>query len=323
MRAEATAVAEARFEIHGVAVRVTSEVEAWLDPLRRRLSSFLTTTYGDDEIRFAFRRLSPGRDHVVRGRTVYDSSAGPVLYDAVSDRLALDAPTVRLTCDCGDALVTIEVDDRRPNLEWLVSRPLFTLPLIELLKRRGLYSVHASAVAAGNGVLMICAPTGAGKSTLALALALSGMELLADDMVFIRVDEKPTVCGLTEELDVTPESALLFPVLAHRTRHAPPDGWPKHRLAPERLGSIRMGALGIPLALLFLDKQHEGPPRFESLAPADALLELAPNVLLTEPSATQAHLHALGAVAHAVPSRRFATGGTLSCAVEALHAAFQ
>jgi hypothetical protein len=46
----------------------------------------------------------------------------------------------------------------------------------------------------------------------------------------------------------------------------------------------------------------------------EALMEMLPNVLLTEPLACQSHLHALASLAHHTPCYRLSTG----CDFEAL-----
>ena len=54
---------------------------------------------------------------------------------------------------------------------------------------------------------------------------------------------------------------------------------------------------------------EEGPsPHLEPLSAAEALFELMPNVLVTEPSATQAHMNMLGDLVRTVPGYRFRPG---------------
>jgi len=52
----------------------------------------------------------------------------------------------------------------------------------------------------------------------------------------------------------------------------------------------------------------------EPLAPSQALLALLPNVLLTEPRATQAHLDMLAALVQEVPCLTFRVGSDLDAA---------
>src|SRR3954453_4998800 len=63
-------------------------------------------------------------------------------------------------------------------------RDSFTRGVIPVvLLSRGFEALHASAVNGPNGVVAICAASGTGKSTLALALAAEGLSHWADDTV--------------------------------------------------------------------------------------------------------------------------------------------
>ena len=73
------------------------------------------------------------------------------------------------------------------------------IPVVMLA--RGCEALHASAVLAGTGVVAFCARSGTGKSSLALALALHGAMLWADDTV-----------ALTSADDGIESVALPFPV---------------------------------------------------------------------------------------------------------------
>jgi hypothetical protein len=59
------------------------------------------------------------------------------------------------------------------------------LPLV--LQALGLEALHASAVLTRHGVVGFCAPSGGGKSTLAVALARGGHPLWADDALVLEV----------------------------------------------------------------------------------------------------------------------------------------
>ena len=59
----------------------------------------------------------------------------------------------------------------------------------------GLIPIHASAVEQGGKVIAITGPTGAGKSTLAAALATSGLPLFCDDTLLVALQNSAsTLC---------------------------------------------------------------------------------------------------------------------------------
>lgn len=57
--------------------------------------------------------------------------------------------------------------------------------VISSLHRRGLYAIHAASVAHRGRALVLAGPSGAGKTTLALALAALGFELLSDELAVL------------------------------------------------------------------------------------------------------------------------------------------
>lgn len=76
-------------------------------------------------------------------------------------------------------------DDVRDTYERLI------LPLAWTVN--GGEALHASAVCHSSGVVLLCAPSGTGKSTLACALARSGWPFLADDGVLLDARSRPPV----------------------------------------------------------------------------------------------------------------------------------
>lgn len=62
----------------------------------------------------------------------------------------------------------------------------YFLPLIQLLlSAYNLYVVHASAVAFQEKALLLLGQSGAGKTTMSLALARAGLEFIGDDLVIV------------------------------------------------------------------------------------------------------------------------------------------
>lgn len=88
--------------------------------------------------------------------------------------------------------VTVQIDDaeRTGELELHLAGTVHAA----IACINGLYPLHASAVVAGGRVFAISGPTGAGKSTLAAALARRGFALFADDVLTIDLSTDPPSC---------------------------------------------------------------------------------------------------------------------------------
>jgi hypothetical protein len=200
---------------------------------------------------------------------------------------------------------------QRPAAEnlWLLSHPLFTLPLIEQLKRRGLYSLHAAGMAL-NGTAVLCAgESGSGKSTLALALLRAGFAFLGDDMLFLAPGtDHVRICAFPEAIDVTDHTLCLFSELdgLRETPHLP--GSPKRQLGATSCFGARIAWQCRPAVLIFPHVAHTAQSVLQPMNAEEALLELAPNVLLTETRSSQAHLDALADLVDASVCYRLETG---------------
>jgi hypothetical protein len=267
-----------------------------------------------------------------RGRPVYDPPDGSVLYDDAADRLHLElGPRLRAVCEPARGWARLAcaggaLEEALGGDLWTLSHPLATLPLVELLKRRGLYSVHAAGLCRNGRGLVLPGTSGAGKSTLALALARAGFGLLGDDTLFLaRRPEGLRLLAFPDEVDLTAETLAFFPELAPRLA-APRPGWRKRQLRPEDLD----GAYGAevvwecaPGHLVFPRVTGKAESRLIPLDSGEALFELVPNVLLTEPASSQAHLDALAALAAESTCWRLETGRDLDGAVRLLAALFE
>ena len=154
------------------------------------------------------------------------------------------------------------------------------LPFAAVLQ--GLEVLHASAVVTEQGAVAFLGPSGAGKTTLALALCGRGPGFLADDVLAIEVAHDalighpgPATAGVDHpEADSLIGSGRLRQrdVLAVNSR--------------ERVVRIPEAAAPAPLeALFFLDRKADGParPRFEPAADAQLLLAATFNLVLAAP----------------------------------------
>ena len=257
-------------------------------------------------------------------RTVYDPPVGEVVYDDAGDRLYLEhGPRLRALCEPAAGRATFSVlEPLAPEAEdlWVLSHPLLSVPLLELCKRRGLFGVHAAGASLDGRALVLAGTSGSGKSTLSLALARNGFDFLGDDTLFLSRASRGAdlrVLAFPDEVDLTEQTVSFFPEIAPWL--APrPAGWRKRQLRAEEAFGARIAWECEPAVLVF--PRVSGRPRSE-LRPIDsgeALFELAPNVLLTEPRSSQAHLDALAELARLSRCYRLETGTDLDEAVRLL-----
>jgi hypothetical protein len=255
------------------------------------------------------------------GRPVYDTVEDAVVwYHEVTDELTLEYRGVRLSVRPRRRRVDIAIVGTGVDSLTAATHPVLTLALLEVSKRFSLYPVHAACVADGDRGVVIAGAAGAGKSTLAVALARAGCAFLSDDIVFVERVPELRIDAFPDEVDLTDDTAAMFAELAHLVgRPLPPDR-PKHALRLEEALDITIPASCQPAALV-VTRVRPGPTSMlERIGPADALRELAPNVLLTERASSQAHLSCLGALVAAVPCYRFEAGSDIGAAVDDLRA---
>ena len=296
------------YSFHGVTISVCANDEGLLGALRARLEPFATPPT-KPALTFTFSCVT--EHHRVQkpsgpSRPVYDAPEGDVLYfeGAEGGALYIDVcGRVRVLCkSLGGHTEVSYLPSQRDNL-WLLSRPMFTLPFIETLKRRGLYNLHAAGLCKGKRALLLPGSSGSGKSTLTLALLRAGWGLMSDDMVFLKRDETLRALAFPDEIDFTERTAHLLELS------------PQHKLSGGEKYQLSAGTLGAgvvlesePAALVFPRIAHTEKSTLHPVTRDEALLELLPNVLLTEAKASQAHVDALGALVAACPAYRLETG---------------
>jgi hypothetical protein len=320
---------ERSYGLHGLHLVVEEGAAVWeaaaAAALHGRLAPFaLDSSQGEPpppDLRFALSPDLPARP--AAGRPVYDPPVGEVLYDEGEDLLYLRyGPRLGVLCEPGAGRARLAAAEPSEADLWPLSHPLFTLPLVELLKRRGLYAVHAAGLSRGGRALLLAGHSGAGKSTLTLALARAGCGFLGDDTLFLdRPPGRPAglrILAFPDEVDLTEESVGFFPEAAAHLEEAPRAGWRKRQLRAEQVYRTEVVWECAPGALIFPRVAGTADSVLEPLDRAEALFELAPNVLLTEPRSSQAHLDALAALVEASACYRLATGRDLDGAVRLL-----
>lgn len=186
--------------------------------------------------------------------------------------------------------------------------------LVLLLQRRGLYAMHAAAVALdGQGVLVL-GESGSGKSTLAMRLASSGWDVLSDDSVVVgRVEGAVKAYPLRQDFCLLPDAGRLFPAAAEH--------WSAHVGDPEkkrvRVGAMYPGQVAsscTPSVLLFPEITHEERSRIVPLGRAEAmrgLMRHAGALGVASPLDAERHLSLLRDLAGQTSAYRLLAGRDL------------
>ncbi len=116
---------------------------------------------------------------------------GPLTLLRRGDLLVFAADAARAWCELGRGRVGISIDETGcgegfDNLAALALPGLFS----ELAMTCGWLAIHAAAVAVGNRAVLLPGQSGSGKTTIFRSAAVAGLQLLSDDLVWLR-EESP------------------------------------------------------------------------------------------------------------------------------------
>ncbi len=118
------------------------------------------------------------------------------------------------------AYVTSELAADRAHFRDAVLEAI-TLALLCAFDR---HPLHASAVAAGGRALLLAAPSGTGKSTLAYAAHRAGLSVLSEDRVWIQLEPDVRVWGWPGQVRLLPSDAARVPEPSHQRAQSTANG---------------------------------------------------------------------------------------------------
>lgn len=154
---------------------------------------------------------------------------------------------------------------------------LFTL--VELLKTRNVYMIHAATLVRDGRAIVIPGTRGKGKTTSCLALATNGYQFLSDDVTFFRENNGDIeLLSFPERVSVTQGTIELIPVLKER-RDALRDGFLKqHFVIDDILPGIRTEC-ATPGLILFPELTGSKRSELETIPASRALESILPQGL--------------------------------------------
>ena len=301
------------YGLHGHTTAITAWPEL-LSAIDGRFSPFASLPTDSADLHIEFRAVDAIalEDADPAGRLVYEFPGGGVWADAQQLLTIAIGTRVRARCDARAGRTVVRIARPDDDDVWLLSHPVINVPLLESLRCRDVFPLHAAGVARGGQAAVIAGTSGAGKSTLALALARAGLDFLADDTLFLtHAAGGWRLRAFPDEIDLTPASVEMFAGLNDAPSFSARIGWRKQQVRAEEAYGSRIAWDAAP-HLLILPRVSGGERSvWRRLAPEDALLELVPNVLLTDATVAQRHLDAIAALVRASDCFALETGRDL------------
>jgi len=308
-----------QYSVHGVRIETCVPRDEIATALHYRLAPFHPEATGPAEIRFEYVQVSeseladiprPSGESV---RVIAASEISEILYAPDEDLLYTSfAGRMKGRWEPRQGVSRVYFPEAELNRLWRLTHPMFTQALLDCLKRRGLYSVHAAGLCINGRGLLFPGHSGHGKTTLTLALLRAGWGYLSDDQVLLtRGKEGVRLLAFPDEIDVTENTARMFPELAPVLETPRRPDWPKRQVQVSEVYGREFVPECEPAAVIFPRVAHTDHTVLEPMAAQEAFFELLGGVTVTEAASSQAHLNAIGALVQQVPCYRMHTGRDL------------
>ena len=217
-------------------------------------------------------------------------------YDARSNTLAFHAP------DAAQMPWHEYAAPMRSGLHWLLTTP----------ERR---LIHGAAVGEGSRGLLITAPSGGGKSTLAVACFQAGLETAGDDFVVVTLGDAPRAHSIYATAKIDRRSVDLTapdPELITNPGFEPPE---------KAVVDLRSGPIvsDLPISAIVVPAVNgAAEARLERISGAEALRQVGPSSVVVMPRPRGAAFATAAALARSLPAWRLDFGQDLPAAVGCL-----
>jgi hypothetical protein len=315
---------------HGVPISLAGNDEA-VALAEERFRRFPPAPVGAPPATFEFCHPLNGDGHAIErpageARPFYELPGGEASYYHASERLYISyyRDGVRALSDLARGHTQLSYLEPDTYSLYLASHPFVTLPLVELLKRRGLYNLHAAGLCIDGQGLLLSGNSGAGKTTLAVALVRAGFDFLSDDMLFLTSGRDGLrILGFPDQSDVADETVSMFPELRAALNPVGLRLGPKSQIRVEEFYEANTVWECRPAVVVFPRIGHTEQSVLTSVGRDEALLELLPNLFLTETVSSQAHLDALTRLAREARCYRLEAGRDFDALADRLRSLVQ
>lgn len=284
------------FSVHGVGLRYQTSIATMVAPVLGFLRHFRADALtGKPTLTIRFEEVA-GRAAVPvkipdSAKTLF-SGTRPAMGDSLRSiwRCDVKQDGPRLIADFHEQGVLV-IDGTQEVAEGYLINPdamhpdvctsFFHFALTELLKRRDLFTVHATALEyCGRGVL-IPGYSGQGKTTAFLSLLRAGFRYLSDDYPLLR--DRGThmeLLAFPMKIDVTDRSVDFFPELRNAAPGLLQQGICKKFFQPEDLYPGSLGNACIPAMIVFPQVMDIPHSSLELVSKSRALEAIMPQGLL-------------------------------------------
>jgi hypothetical protein len=209
-----------------------------------------------------------------------------VVHDGVED--GSEHPPVRHVCPDATRVIVhspgsvgISDPDRRESVAYVTtalveSRAHFRSAVLEaitlsLVSHFDRHPVHASAITANGRTILFAGTSGSGKSTLAYVAHSAGIDVLSDDRVWVQLKPHFRIWGWPWSMRLLPETAAVFPEIAHVGAPSTENGRTKLAIDLEDGTSRRRWSAEQPVVCILARGERASLQRISPAALAEAL----------------------------------------------------